>query len=103
MAIYETASKNGEGLLPTHLSCNVCLTVNLNLITLLHWGCIQGSVDPKFKFSITEKEAIDAEITGNDFLGKRIIERRQSETEETVSPIFQKTKKEPLVYSFIFT
>ena len=99
VAIYETASKNGEGLLPTHLSCNVCLTVNLNLITLLHRRCIQGSVHPKFKLSITEKEAIDAEI--NDFLGKRIIERRQSETEETSSNI-PNNKKGTLCLQFYF-
>ncbi|XP_068739556.1 uncharacterized protein [Montipora capricornis] len=63
-------------------------------------NCIPNSLHPESKFSLTEQEAIDAEI--NDFLVKQVIEQSQPETGEIVSPIFVRPKKEPGVYRVIF-
>ena len=63
-------------------------------------NCIPNSLHPESKFSLTEQEAIDAEI--NDFLVKQVIEQSQPETGEIVSPIFLRPKKEPGVYRVIF-
>ena len=58
-------------------------------------NCIPNSLHPESKCSLTEQEAIDAEI--NDFLVKQVIEQSQP-----VSPIFLRPKKEPGVYRVIF-
>ena len=63
-------------------------------------NCIPNSLHPESKFSLTEQEAIDAEI--NDFLVKQVIEQSQPETGEIFSPIFLRPKKEPRVYRVIF-
>ena len=63
-------------------------------------NCIPNSLHPESKFSLTEQEAIDAEI--NDFLVKQVIEQSQPETGEIVYPIFLRPKKEPRVYRVIF-
>ena len=63
-------------------------------------NCIPNSLHPESKFSLTEQEAIDAEI--NDFLVKQVIEQSQPETGEIVSPMFLRPKKEPGVYRVIF-
>ena len=68
------------------------LTVNLNLIIFLRRIASPNSLHPESKFSLTEQEAIDAEI--NDFLVKQVIEQSQPETGEIVSPIFIRPKKE---------
>ena len=72
LANYEIVLRNGKGLLPTRLSCSVHLTVNLNLIIFLRRIASQiPCIRPESKFSLTEQEAIDAEI--NDFLVKQVI------------------------------